>query len=534
MYVRPTTEPLLRLVAAEKCTPHLASQPSREYYIPNLNKDNPMNRIAVVLHSRRNRFVFFAALACAISPAMAAPLQAQFSLVKISSDSFHNSDSQHKTEVEPDTYSWGSTMVAAFQVARISGGGGADLGFSTSTDGGKTWTFGYLPGLTVNYKNGSYQAASDASVVYDAKHGVWLISSLPIGNSGVNIAVSRSKDGIHWGNPIPVDSSGGDDKNWITCDNTATSPFYGNCYTEWSGVLMSTSTDGGLTWGSPKGANGAFGTGAEQLVLPNGTVVVPFLGNGMQAFTSTNGGTSWGHTVTISQVNTFQGNSSLRSVGLPFPSTGIDKSGKLYVVWSDCSFRTGCSTNDLVMSTSSNGTKWTTPARIPIDKLNSTVDHFIPGLAVDRATSGKTAHLTTTYYYYPAAGCSDSTCQINVGFTTSQDGGKTWTAGKQLAGPMKISWLPNTFSGPMLADYLSSSYVDGKAFGVFMVAKAPSGGLFSQAAYTTKQALEASADEPRFSSRGEKRIPNAHADRPFPRSQGEERATPPSGEGVQK
>ena len=535
MYVRPTTEPLLRLVAAGKCTPHLTSQPSREYYTPNLNKDNPMNRTAVVLHSRRNRFVFFAALVFAISLAMAAPLQAQFSLVKISTDSFHNSSSQHKTEVEPDTYSWRSTMVAAFQVARVADGGGADLGFSTSTDGGKTWTFGYLPGLTVNYKGGTYSAASDASVVYDAKHGVWLISSLPIGNSGVNIAVSRSKDGIHWGNPIPVDSSGGDDKNWITCDNTATSPFYGNCYTEWSGVLMSTSTDGGLTWGPAKGANGAFGTGAEQLVLPNGTVVVPFLGNGMQAFTSTDGGVSWGHTVTISQVNTFQGNSSLRSVGLPFPSTGIDKSGKLYVVWSDCSFRTGCSTNDLVMSTSTNGTKWTTPARIPIDKLNSTVDHFIPGLAVDRATSGKTAHLMTTYYYYPQAGCSDSTCEIHVGFTTSTNGGRTWTAGKDLgAGPMKISWLPASQNGPMLADYLSSSYVDGKAFGVFMVAKAPSGGLFNEAAYSTKQPLEASADEPRFSSRGEKRIPNAHADRPYPRSQGEERATPPSGERLQK
>src|SRR5580692_8021989 len=534
MYVRPTTEPLLRLVAAEKCTPHLASQPSREYYTPNLNKDNPMNRITVLLHSRKNRFVFFAALVFAISLAMAAPLQAQFSLVKISTDSFHNSDSQHKTEVEPDTYSWGSTMVAAFQVARISGGGGADLGFSTSTDGGKTWTFGYLPGLTVNYKGGTYSAASDASVVYDAKHGVWLLSSLPIGNSGVNIAVSRSKDGIHWGNPIPVDSSGGDDKNWITCDNTATSPFYGNCYTEWSGVFMSTSTDGGLTWGPPKTANGASGTGAEQLVLPNGTVVVPFYSGAMQAFISSDGGVSWGNTVTISQINIFQGNSSLRSVGLPFPSTGIDKAGKIYVVWSDCSFRSGCSTNDLVMSTSTNGKKWTKAVRIPIDPLTSTVNHFIPGLAVDRATSGATAHLTATYYYYPKADCTDSTCQINVGFTTSQNGGKTWTAGKQLAGPMKISWLPNTFSGPMLADYLSSSYVDGKAFGVFMVAKAPSGGLFSQAAYTTKQALEASADEPRFSSSGEKRIPNAHADRPFPRSQGEERATPPSGDGVQK
>jgi len=485
-------------------------------------------------HQIGNGFAFLAfSLAFAVSLVMVAPAHAQ--LVKISNDSFHNSSSQHKTEVEPDTYSWGSTMVAAFQVARVANGGGADLGFSTSTDSGKTWTYGSLPGLTVNYKGGTYSAASDASVVYDAKHGVWLISSLPIGNNGVNIATSRSKDGIHWGDPIPVDSSGGDDKNWITCDNNAKSPFYGNCYTEWSGVFMSTSTDGGLTWGRPKTANGANGTGAEQLVLPNGTVVVPFLGNAMQAFTSTDGGVSWGHTVTISQVNTFQGNSSLRSVGLPFPSTGIDKSGRIYVVWSDCSFRSGCSTNDLVMSTSTDGKKWTKTVRIPIDPLNSTVDHFIPGLAVDRGTSGKTAHLATTYYYYPQANCDDSTCEIHVGFTTSSDGGQTWTAGKDVgAGPMKISWLPNSQNGPMLADYLSSSYVSGKAFGVFMVAKAPAKGLFNQAAYTTKNPLEASADEPRFSSRGEKRIPNIHADRPFPRSQGEEREAPAPPQNLQK
>lgn len=247
----------------------------------------------------------------------------------------------------------------------------------------------------------------------------------------------------------------------------------------------------------------------------------------MQAFTSTNGGKSWNSSFTIANVNTFQGNSTLRSVGLPFPSTGIDGSGKLYVVWSDCSFRSGCATNDLVMSTSTNGRKWTAPARIPIDKLSSTVDHFIPGLAVDRSTSGNTAHLASIYYYYPQASCDDSTCEIHVGFTASTDGGKTWTAGKDLgAGPMKISWLPASQNGPMLADYLSSSYVDGKAFGVFMVAQAPSKGLFSQAAYTNKNPLEASANEPRFSSKGEKRIPGIHADRPFPRSQGEERESP--------
>jgi hypothetical protein len=530
MYLRPTLELLLRLVAAANALPILASQSGRQHYISS-HKDNPMKRTSPKSQIGRNGSVLFTSvLAFVICLAMAAPVQAQFTLVKISTDSFHNSSSQHKTEVEPDTYSWGSTMVAAFQVARVADGGGADLGFATSTNGGTTWTYGYLPGLTVNYKGGTNSAASDASVVYNAKYGVWLISSLPISNSGVNVAVSRSKDGLHWDNPIMVDNSGGDDKNWISCDNNAKSKFYGNCYQEWDTpeIMISTSTDGGLTWGAAKtSADGAFGSGAEPLVQPNGQVVVTFLGNNMQAFTSTNGGKSWGSSFTVANVNTFQGNSSLRSVGLPFPSTGIDKSGKLYVVWSDCSFRSGCSTNDLVISTSTNGTKWTAPARIPIDGLNSTVDHFIPGLGVDRATSGSTAHLTSTYYFYPKADCDDSTCRVHVGFTTSTDGGKTWTAGKDLGvGPMQISWLPASQNGPMLADYLSSSYVDGKAFGVFMVAKAPSSGLFNEAAYTTKQPLEASADEPRFSSRGERPIPGVHSDRPFPRNQGEERESP--------
>ena len=69
-------------------------------------------------------------LAFAIAFATAVPLHAQLPLVKLSTDTFHNSDSQHRTEVEPDTYAWGSTIVSAFQVARVSGGGGADVGFA--------------------------------------------------------------------------------------------------------------------------------------------------------------------------------------------------------------------------------------------------------------------------------------------------------------------------------------------------------------------------------------------------------------------
>src|SRR5271167_3237730 len=104
-----------------------------------------MNSTSVMSQSRRSGSALFAfAVSFALAFAMAAPAQAQFTLVKISTDSFHNSSSQHKTEVEPDTYSWGSTMVAAFQVARVDDGGGADLGFATSTDSGATWKFGSL------------------------------------------------------------------------------------------------------------------------------------------------------------------------------------------------------------------------------------------------------------------------------------------------------------------------------------------------------------------------------------------------------
>ena len=103
-------------------------------------------------------------------------------LLQISQDGFSNSTSQHQTEVEPSAFAVGNTIVAAFQVARIFSGGGADIGFATSKDGGLTWTQGSLPGLTQWYQGGTNSAASDAAVVYDVKHGMWLISTLPIGN----------------------------------------------------------------------------------------------------------------------------------------------------------------------------------------------------------------------------------------------------------------------------------------------------------------------------------------------------------------
>jgi hypothetical protein len=437
-------------------------------------------------------------------------------VVRLSRDTFDNSASEHRTEVEPDTYAFGSTIVTAFQVARIFGGGGADIGFATSTDGGTTWTHGYLPGLTSNYKDGAFSAASDASVVYDAKHGVWLILSLPIPSSGnPDVAVNRSTDGIHWGDAIMVDSSELDDKTWITCDNTSTSPFYGNCYAEWDEpygtgeIKMSTSTDGGLTWGMALStANEATGLGGQPLVQPDGTVVVPcddFSGD-VISFVSADGGASWSKTVTIATQDFRGQDGDLRSPGLP--SATVDAAGTVYVVWPDCRFRSGCRTDDIVMSTSTNGLEWGAVTRIPIDAIASTVDHFIPGIGVDPTTSGTTAHLAMTYYYYPVAACGSS-CKLDIGFTTSENGGKTWTAGKHIAGPMQLSWIAPSQNGQMVADYLAVAFSNGNALGVFALADVNSGSTLNEAMYTTAAPLLAAADEPRFSSENEKPVPNA-------------------------
>jgi len=421
-------------------------------------------------------------------------------LLRISKDPFTNSSSQHKTQVEPDTFSFGSTIVSVFQSGRFFDGGSSDIGWATSTDNGATWKNGFLPGTTpYSTPAGPYARVSDPSVAFDAKHGVWITSFLGLTNgSAVDVDVSRSTDGgLTWSNPIPVNNTGVfNDKNWSACDDTASSKFYGNCYTEFDNVnqndleQMSTSTDGGSTWGATQTPSGSpHGLGGQPLAQPNGHVIVPFLGlNGtISAFTSTNGGKSWGAAVTISSQTDHPVAGSMRTE--PLPSAEIDGAGTVYVAWQDCRFENGCSANDIVYSTSSNGTSWSAVQRVPADAVGSGVDHFIPGIAVDKSTSGSSAHIALTYYYFPVANCS-SNCMLDVGYISSTNGGSTWSASKQLAGPMNPTWLANTNQGRMVGDYISTSIAsNGNAYPVFAVAKKNRGTKFNEAMYTFKGGL---------------------------------------------
>jgi hypothetical protein len=448
--------------------------------------------------------------------------RANVPLMQISSDPFTNLTSQHATEVEPDTFAFGSTIVAAFQAGRfVSGGGASGIGWATSTDGGASWVHDSLPGITKFAGAGAYDRATDSTVAYDADHGVWLIASLAKheATGTWDVLVSRSTDGLTWGNPITValnPAHGSLDKPWIVCDDTAASPFYGHCYVQWTDfpgacsqhVELSTSTDGGLTWGpSETPANTHSATGGQPLVQRNGTVIVPITGgcnqNSLLAFRSTDGGASWSAIVTVTPIHRHVVAGGLRGGKYVLPSAEIDASGTVYVAWQDCRFRRNCSSNDIVFSTSTDGLKWSPVTRVPIDDVTTTVDHFLPGLAVDTSTSGASGHLGLAYYFYPQADCDVSTCQLDVGFVSSTNAGASWSAPTQLAGPMTLSWIANTTAGPMIGDYISTSFnAGGRAYPVIAVASAPSGGLFDEAMYTPTGGLAAVGGTAAASSAG--------------------------------
>ena len=247
---------------------------------------------------------------------------------------------------------------------------------------------------------------------------------------------------------------------------------------------MSTSTDGGASWSVPiETAGHDKGLGGQPLVQPNGTVVVPFesLNGKIAAFVSKDGGASWTRAVNISAFRFHGVAGNLRTS--PLPTAEIAADGTVYVAWEDCRFRARCSANDIVFSKSTDGVNWSDVLRIPIDGVGSGADHFIPGLAVDPATSGAGTHLALTYYFYPDATCAGG-CRLDVGYISSPDGGAHWGDATQLAGPMALNQIAQTSQGPMTGDYISTSFSGGRAVTIFPVGQGnPSTGAFDEAMY---------------------------------------------------
>ena len=401
---------------------------------------------------------------------------------RISRDVHTTPDAQHETQVEPDSFTWGRTTVAAFQTGRRHGGAAANVAWATSTDDGRTWRGGELPGVTrAAPRPGTADAASDPVVAYSAAHGTWLISTLAVGAT-TRLTISRSAGGLSWSDPLdavasaPVSGAVAFDKQWLVCDNGATSPFRGRCYLVFNdftrnGMSLVWSSDGGLTWSQPTTMPFApFFLGAFPVVRPDGTLVVlarvglaeRYLG----AFRSTDGGATLQPPVRVAEMRAAPPGHRAPDI----PAADVDASGRIWVAWHGCILRPTCNGNDVLVANSADGIAWSAPALATTARNAS-----IPTLA-----AGPDGRVTVVYY--------TQNRQARLDAEAAWSRGGAWSRPQRLsAQPMDLSWLPTTTQGSMLADYVSATTTtDGRVLAVWALASEPWGGKRRQAIYATR------------------------------------------------
>jgi hypothetical protein len=399
---------------------------------------------------------------------------------RIHRDRHVDPDGQHESEVEPDSFTVGATTVAVFQVGRFRAGGATSIGFSTSKDGARSWRQGILPGLTVNsVPPGPAARASDPVIAYDAAHRVWLANSLSIAPGATRLTVNRSTDGVTWSAPVEAARTDqpnlGYDKNWLTCDNGAGSPFRGRCYLAYTligaggrdDLAVQRSDDGGRTWSAPATMQIAV-TGVIPVVLPTGRLVLAFWSSrSMASVTSTDGGLTLNAAVTIA---TFRSRDARPFRSPPVLAATADGRGRVVAVWQDCRFSTDCASNDIVLSRSADGTTWSEPVRVTSGR-----NAVMPTIGVEPGTG----RLAIAYYAIQRNG-------VDGELVTSRDGAR-WTAPRRLSPRrMPLEWMPATTLGRMLADYIGVTWARGRPLVIYVLASPPRSGKLRQAIYAAR------------------------------------------------
>jgi len=390
---------------------------------------------------------------------------------------------QPDTQIEPSVAvnpANPKNVVVAYQEGRIADGGDATNGFATTFDGGQTWTYGELPGLTTYPgQGGLMERASDAVVAFGPNNIVYA-NSLVFDFSSDNglrsgIAVNVSKNGGKtWGPPVYLqdDMGGGlNDKNWITVDmGKGPGHHFGRVYVVWDRVApvlvdyCDHDCDRLANWlpdfqTVPNLVFPGQGIGAYPVVQKDGGlgivmdaisggVPVPSGPDELEAQPGTDeivyltapaaGMTPWPAPLVFSPPIDISFNGS---VGTPaqrasdgLPAAAIDpKTGTIYAVWDDGRYRTD-GVNDAVISRSfDNGLHWTMPQRLNPGPTTNKLNHFNVVVAVGQ---GSTVHVAYRQRDQSAKGPL-YTNVIDTYYQESFDGGASFTS------PLKVNTTPS-------------------------------------------------------------------------------------------
>ncbi|HSE42627.1 MAG TPA: sialidase family protein [Acidobacteriota bacterium] len=309
-------------------------------------------------------------------------------------------------------------------------------GFYRTTNGGKTWKAGFLPGiLKWNHASpGNYENIADPSISASVKNVFWFCTLAVNRNSlQTGIAVSRSiNSGASWKTTFPVEIKDPSASNIIISDKPwlAAHPSDPNiAYITWTqfrrtkperGIAYTNTSDGGLTWTKPKLISQRDFNQGSVVVIDNLAVVhtawMTSLGSANGFAYASKSGKTFGPTRILARIDHiaspvawahFYTNS--------FPSLAVDGQ-TLHGVWPNWNGKDA----DIVYIRSTNGGRtWSKPVAIADDPQ----DQFLPRVA---ARNGLVA---VGYLDHN----KESESQYHVSMVSSVDNGTTWTK------PLKVS-----------------------------------------------------------------------------------------------
>ena len=363
-------------------------------------------------------------------------------------------------------------VVAVFQEGRYQDIAAVGIGYSTSHDGGTTWTQGELPHLT-QATGGPYERASDPVVTFGPDGAVYVttIALNQVSNVRTAVTIQRSDDGgLTFDDPVIVREDTNpnvfNDKEWVGVDIRPTSPFFGRIYVVWDRIVgiaqppvISSSDDRGQTW-TPFHtlSDAANALGTYPLVSKGGRLTVVYLDVRRFVFaaqSSTDGGATFSRVVQIDECGAVDPPNQ-RDGGC-IPGAAVDPpTGYLYVTWTDARFRSD-GLDDVVVSRSTDGGQhWGRPVKVNQDGTGSGLEHMTAAVAAYRHS----VHVT---YLIRRREGSTFTPLIREAYSVSKNDGAAYGYEITIGPTIDLTWSAITTGLHFLGDYMAVASFDERA-----------------------------------------------------------------------